>query len=251
MKMGISSEERRMWGVAVLLAATVFVGLVLLFRMPEPAAKQATDSKNAASKGGISMGLTRLDTVSGDALLNEEATLFDPTPMFLPTEWNVGRNVLPDNLIRHTDRAFENYQPKLTFGEVGLALAFPAAIVVPAKASEALALLEPQQPFLGIGRTDPVINGLADRGARVEVIAASDGHQILSLMVPMEQVTQSVWRPVEFLLAVDATGLIGPPALMVRSGDERLDLLFQDLLVNTLRIGERLSPGVYRVCVGP
>jgi hypothetical protein len=251
MKMSLDREERRMWGLAVLLAAIVFAGLLLLFRMPEQATKPATESAHTALQGGITMGLTRLDPVSGDALLNEEAMLFDPTPMFLPTEWNVGRKALPNNLIRHTDRVFENYNPKLTFSEVGLALAFPAVIEVPTKVSEALALLEPQQPFLGIGRTDPSIQNLTGRGARVEVISASDGHQIMSLVVPVDQLTLSVWRPLEFLLAVDAAGLIGPPAIMNRSGDERLDLYIQDLLVNTLRIGGRLSPGVYRVCVGP
>ena len=197
------------------------------------------------------MGLTRLDPAAGDAILVEEATLFDPTPLFLPTEWNVAYNTLPVSIIRDIGRSFEDYPPRLGFNEVGLGLAFPATVEVPAKVAEVLPMLGRQQPYSGLGRTDPVITPLPARGARVDVVSAKDGSQALSLVVPVEQLNQSVWQPLEFLLAVDAAGLIGPPVLMAQSIDEQLNKIFQDLLAKVLRLGDRLPPGVYQVCVGP
>jgi len=124
-------------------------------------------------------------------------------------------------------------------------------VEVPAKAAEVLPMLGRQQPYSGMGRTDPAIAPLPTRGARVDVVSARDGSQTLSLVVPVEQLSRAVWQPLEFLLAVDAAGLIGPPVLMAQSSDEQLSKIFQDLLVKGLRLGDRLPPGVYQVCVGP
>lgn len=240
--------DRRSWAAAALIAAVMVAGLVLLFRGHE----RPIESKESPKiESGVSMGLTRLDPAAGDALLVEEATLFDPTPLFLPTEWNVSHNTLPVNIMRDIGRAFEDYPPRLGFNEVGLGLDFPATVEVPAKVTEVLPMLGRQQPYSGVGRTDPVISPLPTRGAQVEVISAKDGSQALSLVVPVEQLDRNVWQPIEFLLAVDAAGLIGPPVLMAQSSDELSNRFFQDLLVKGLRLGERLPPGVYQVCVGP
>jgi hypothetical protein len=51
--------------------------------------------------------------------------------------------------------------------------------------------------------------------------------------------------------AVDAAGLVAPAAITRRSGFEDVDSYFQNFLVQTLRVGERLSPGFYRISVGP
>ncbi len=248
MKADTDRGDRRSWGAAALIAAVMVVGLVLLFRGPE----RAREPKESPTvEAGVSMGLTRLDPAAGDALLVEEATLFDPTPMFLPTEWNVSHNTLPVSVMRDIGRAFEDYPPRLGFNEIGLGLDFPATVEVPAKVTEVLPMLGRQQPYSGLGRTDPVIAPLPMRGARVDVISAKDGSQALSLVVPVEQLDRNVWQPLEFLLAVDAAGLIGPPVLMAQSSDEQSNRFFQDLLAKILRLGDRLPPGVYQVCVGP
>jgi len=239
---------RRSWGVAALIAAVMVAGLVVLFRGHERATEPMESPKVEA---GVTMGLTRLDPAAGDALLIEEATLFDPTPLFLPTEWNVSYNTLPVSIIRDIGRSFEDYPPRLGFNEIGLGLDFPATVEVPAKVSEVLPMFGRQQPYSGLGRTDPVIVPLPARGARVDVISAKDGSQALSLIVPVEQLAQKVWQPLEFLIAVDAAGLIGPPVLIAQSSDEQSNRFFQDLLAKILRLGERLPPGVYQVCVGP
>ncbi len=55
----------------------------------------------------------------------------------------------------------------------------------------------------------------------------------------------------EFLAAVDPAGLVGPPVLMLRSDAADVEAYFGRYLADTLRVGQRLSPGFYRICVGP
>lgn len=233
------------------IAFVVVFGVAALFQIPERIIPKEDERSPVDGPGGVSMGLTRLDPNAGNVLLNEEAMLFDPTPLFLPTEWNVGHNTLPDNLIRDIGHSFKDYPAQLTFDEVGVALGFPAPVEVPAKVTDALPMLGRQQPFAGMGRTGAPVAVLPERGARVEVMAVRDGVQALSLTVPVGQVPAGLWQPMEFLLAVDAAGLVGPPVLMAQASDERLGATLQEMLAKTLHLGERLGPGIYRVCVGP
>jgi hypothetical protein len=39
--------------------------------------------------------------------------------------------------------------------------------------------------------------------------------------------------------------------VMSRSGVDEVDSYFSKYLVHTLRVGERLEAGIYRICVGP
>jgi hypothetical protein len=59
----------------------------------------------------------------------------------------------------------------------------------------------------------------------------------------------------EFLILVSNAGIVGEPVLMTGSRweevDEEVDAFFRSYLVKTFRLGERLSPGRYRVLVGP
>lgn len=245
------SSERRTWALSAGIALVLVVGVVALFRFPKPSDPKEDATTSTDGPGGVSMGLTRLDPHAGNVLLNEEAMLFDPTPLFLPTEWNVGHNTLPDNLIRDIGHSFSDYPAQLTFNEVGVALGFPAPVEVPAKVTDVLPMLGRQQPFAGLGRTDATVAVLRERGARVEVTAVRDGAEALSLTIPIGQVPADLWQPMEFLLAVDAAGLVGPPVLMVQASDERLGATLQEMLAKTLHLGERLGPGIYRVCVGP
>ncbi|MBX3749619.1 MAG: hypothetical protein KF897_05985 [Opitutaceae bacterium] len=233
------------------IAGVVVFGVAALFRSPETVKDEGDMGNFTGGRGGVTMGLTRLDPNAGNALLNEEAMLFDPTPLFLPTEWNVGHNTLPDNLMRDMGHSFHDYPAQLTFNEVGVALGFPAPVEVPAKVTDVLPMLGRQQPFAGMGRTDAAVATLPERGARVDVMAAKDGAEALSLTIPVEQLPTGLWQPMEFLLAVDAAGLVGPPVLMVQASDERLVATLQEILAKTLHLGERLGPGIYRVCVGP
>jgi hypothetical protein len=51
--------------------------------------------------------------------------------------------------------------------------------------------------------------------------------------------------------AIDPTGLAAPLTITTRSGVDEVDAYFQNFLARTLRVGERLAPGFYRISVGP
>jgi hypothetical protein len=53
-------------------------------------------------------------------VLRERAELFDPTPLFFPTEWNFGQQVFQETLRRQPGRIFGSFEPKLTFAEQSL-----------------------------------------------------------------------------------------------------------------------------------
>ena len=55
----------------------------------------------------------------------------------------------------------------------------------------------------------------------------------------------------EFIAAVDTAGLVGPLVPTVRSTDADVDDYFGRYLAETLRVGQRLAPGFYRISVGP
>lgn len=253
MKSLINKEERKTWGVAAGVSVVIIALVLALVRFGmKPTGETALVAPSEPAVAKVpKVGLTRLDGAEGDTVLQEEALFFDPTPLFLPTEWNVAQNTLPDNLIRGSGQIFQNYAPKLTFGETDLTLSFPPPVLVPAKPAGALAMLEPDQPFAGMGRTERKVPELAARGAVVEITAAGDGRRQSTLTVDTAGITAGSWRPLEFLVEVNAAGLVGPPVLIAQSGVEEVDGYFQNLLVKTLHVGERLAPGAYRICVGP
>jgi hypothetical protein len=59
------------------------------------------------------------------------------------------------------------------------------------------------------------------------------------------------WQPAEFLVSVTVSGILGRPVETASSDLEDVDVFFRDYLAKTLRLGERLPPGNYRVVVGP
>ena len=186
------------------------------------------------------------------SLRRNEAALTDPTPLFLPTEWNAGQNALPASAQREPGGSFQGYPAKLAFAEEGLSLSFPTEVVIPSGPADALASDRLGQSFPGVGRTDQVISQLSNRKAFIEIQAAGSGQRILTqALADANPPGGSGWWPLEFLVAVDAMGLVGPPMLTESSRVSMVDAYFQNYLVKTLHAGERLAPGYYRICIGP
>lgn len=239
------TATRSHWGWGTAGAVVVVAALPVLFRAPHAAAPAAPPREIKV----------RLDS---NPALRDEAAIFDPTPLFLPTKLNAAPRPLD---LPPPGAAFPDYQPRLGFAEMELkldALALPAPIGVPPRPQTApgavLALPAPGALGLGFGRTDAAVTELKPRGGFVEITAAGDGRRLLSQPLP-EAVRppggDKPWQPLEFVAAVDAAGLVGPPVPTVRSGVEEVDTYFQNYLARTLRVGERLPPGFYRICVGP
>jgi hypothetical protein len=179
-----------------------------------------------------------------------ETMLQDPTPLFLPTEFNSSR---VDFIPREPSGAFAGFPPKLTFSDAELELHLPPPTVIPATPADALAGDPPGAPFLGFDRADPIVEPISPRAAYVEIVEAGTGRRVFGTPVTDAHppTTPVPWQPMEFMAAVDSTGLVGPVVPTMRSGVGDVDAYFGRYLADTLRVGQRLPPGFYRILVGP
>jgi hypothetical protein len=113
--------------------------LAFLVKVPEPHLQEV-------GKPPPSVGIL-------DPVIVKATMLSDPTPLFLPTQFNSSRR---DYVAREPGGAFSGFPPKLTFDEAQLDLQLPSSSSIPASPAEALAGDPPGAPFLGFGRRDPV-----------------------------------------------------------------------------------------------
>jgi hypothetical protein len=237
----------RAWIGVVAIAVLVLVLVVQLFRIP---------AGPVATKGGAAaaapVGLVRLQDQE-DRLLREDATLRDPTPLFLPTRWNAAENALPADARRGAGlSAFVGYAAKLSFPETAVELQLPAVVTLPARPAESLEAGQPSRPLQGLGETDEPAPSLEPRPAFVEVVAAGDGRVMIAQpLVDARPPGEFNWQPLEFLIAVDRGGVVRPPVLTTSSRFANVDGYFQEYLAKELHLGARLTPGFYRVCFGP
>ena len=57
-----------------------------------------------------------VETATSDQILRERAELFDPTPLFFPTERNYGPEPLAAGSLRQPGQVFGSFEPKLPAG---------------------------------------------------------------------------------------------------------------------------------------
>ncbi|MEO6569646.1 MAG: hypothetical protein ABIO94_12845 [Opitutaceae bacterium] len=230
------------WALSAVIAVTG-VGLVAaLFRIPETMAFSPPRATSARV-------LLRADE-GFDAAFDEQKILADPTPLFLPTKWNAARKE-----VRRPEPGamFESFPPSdiASALEQGLKAKFPNPVNVPATTVEALAD-SPGSLFAGIARGEGKAPTLDPRAAFVKIVAAGTGQAVLQqTLLEARPPGDGPWQPMEFLGRVDAVGFVGTLTVTRQSGVEGVDDYFRRYLVQTLRIGQRLAPGVYRISVGP
>ena len=240
MTMKTHAGRQYTWVLAAGGALLVLAAVLLLFRAP--------DTRRVGTIKTVSAPVATVRLIKFTA---NDAALTDPTPLFLPTEWNAGQNALPGDTKREPGGSFRGYPSKLAFAETELNLDFPAVVALPLRPADALAADRTGQSFLGVGQTDKNGTQLAVRKAFIEIVRASDGQRLFGQPVTDANLPEGAWQPMEFLVAVDAMGMVGPPILTESSRAITVDGYFQNYLVKTLHAGQRLPPGFYRVCVGP
>lgn len=242
------------WWVAALTVIFFGAGLAVLLRPPAPDVPPPTKPKVVPK-----VGVARLDEGSAGRLLREQATIFDPTPLFLPTKWNAGQQPLPASVEHQPGQVFHSFRPQLVFEKSSLHLPIPRARVLPKSPIELLK--QPtRDPFLGFDRRDQELVPLPARYGIVEVLRVEDGKLVFSqeLNKPIVAADKSSnWQPLEFLAVVTVTGLLGRPVMLPMEGlpgNAATENMVSDLrhyLSADLHLGERLEPGTYRVVVGP
>lgn len=193
--------------------------------------------------------LTGRGGAANQRILQERATFFDPTPLFLPTAYNYGQGGLPRRLQRQPGQVFGNFAPKMNFEESALPAYASETGAAPENLSELLSRAN-EAPFAGFGETGEALGTAQRREAFVEVKSLA-GESLTRHVLQEAALPRQEFGPLEFVVAVGAAGVIAQPTLMASSGWEEIDVFFRDYLVKTYRLGERLSPGRYRVLIGP
>ena len=165
---------------------------------------------------------------------------------------SAGENALPHDQRREPGSSFSDFPPKFAFEAADLKWKLPPPVAVPQRPAEAFATDKPRRPFVGFGETDLKVAPLALRGAFVKVAAEDDGRVVLAEALPTAKPPgDSAWEPMEFLVAIDRSGVVSPPVVTESSRVAAVDEYFQDFLTEKLHVGDRLGPGFYRVSVGP
>jgi hypothetical protein len=230
------TPSRRVWAFASIAGVVVFVWLAFLVRVPAPPAPPAHTPRHSP------VGIV-------DPVALQGSMLFDLTPLFLPTEFNSSRK---EYVPREPGAAFTGFPFKKTFADSGLELHLSPAAAVPENPAEALVGDPPGAPFIGFGRNDLKVEPLPLRGAYVEIVDAGSGRRVFGeALLDAHPPSSAPWKPMEFIAAVDTAGLVGPVVPTVRSGVGDVDDYLTRYLEETLRVGQRLSPGFYRISVGP
>ena len=265
------TKRRWVWSAGV--AALVAVLFLILFSMSHPPA-----SAPAAPRARPAIELAERRDKSA---LDDEATLLDPMPLFQPTRWNTAQQAVAPP---EPGGTFQSYrvpanwifvETDLKLGRVvatdavGKAVAskklltsldLPEPVAVPEKPAEALAAGLPGPLVVGFGRTDQPVAALPGHGATVDIVAVGTGRMALpphemalvqALAADARPPGGRSWQAMEFLATVDSAGLAAPLMTTARSGVEEVDSYFQNFVARTLRVGDRLAPGFYRISVGP
>jgi hypothetical protein len=224
------------WTLVAIAGVLVLVCVAFLIRIPEPRAP-------APVAAVPSVGFV-------DPVVTMGTLLRDPTPLFLPTDFNSSRK---DYTPREPVGSFAGFDPKFAFADAELVLGLPPAATVPSSPAEALSGDPPGAPYMGFDRSDVVVEPVSPRIAYVDIVNAESGRSVFAAPItdahpPPASVP---WQPMEFIAAVDAAGLVGPVVPTARSGVDDVDAYFSVYLSETLRVGQRLAPGFYRISVGP
>ena len=247
MILGRITIKRRVWvGLGFMLLATTAWWLWTRAKPPTQAA--ILPAKPAFVR------LAGNGSGTDDRILRERAELFDPTPLFFPTEWNYGQSQLPDSLQRQPGQVFENFPPHLTYLEQDIKGYGTEAAAGPERLADVL-VQGNESPFGGMGQIDIQRPALPERSCFLEVRGFLDEKDIIQQPLNDIVLPRSDFAPMEFLIVVSTAGVVGEPVLMPGSKweevDEEVGAFFRSYLVKTFRIGERLNPGRYRVLIGP
>lgn len=250
MRLGKYEVKRRVW-VGLVFALIVTGGWWEWTRARPPAVTTPVSQKQPLVRIGSGRGM-------GDGVMNERAQLFDPIPLFFPTEWNFGQSPLRESIRRQPAQVFASFEPKLTFEDQNMKSYGTEDLVVPEKMTDVLAQGN-EAPFAGMGQIDVRRPALAERTGFLEVRGLFDGKVVISQALAGLKLPRLDFDPLEFLVVVSSAGIVGEPVMVhwsspdsvATGGSEEVEVFIRSYLVKTFRLGERLHPGRYRVLVGP
>lgn len=236
-------------GVAIVIAV-VLVALLALAATRLRIPKKTTETKpqNSAATAVV------VKRVESDSTLHQEVELYDPKPLFLPTAINSSDPALPSVLHREPGNMFRSIAPRFNFPEYEMKVVLPEPIAVPANPGQAARVGETPVPFYGLGYVNYPFTPLNPRLAFLEVVQVGTGKVVLSSPLKLksgENFPAAEWKPLEMMVAVEASGLVGEPAITSGSESEEIDNFFRTLVTRDFCLGARLAPGFYALRIGP
>ena len=182
--------------------------------------------------------------------MRERAEYFDPSPLFFPTDWNFGQGALRERLKRQPGQIFGSEVPKFIFGEPNIKSYSSEPVTLTGNLADVVSSGN-EAPLAGIGEKDLKASALSGRAGFLEITSLRDGKTIMARPLGEIPGLQGDLVPLEFLVAVSSAGLVADPVLMTGSGREELEVFLRTYLAKTFHVGERLSPGMYRILIGP
>ncbi len=243
MSFALPTVKRRVW-VGILVCVAGVVSWTWWVRGQQ----KLTRSETRAAQPFVQ--LAGAGSTSTNRILQERAEMMDPTPLFFPTDWNYGQRPLNAERLRQPGQVFGLYEPKLTVNEQGLALFGAETIQVPQQPTDLL-VQGNEVPFAGMGQVDRKLTTLPVRAGYLEIRRFGDEKIVEEKpLTGGVQFPRTDFAPVEFLVIVGVGGLIGDPILLSGSGWDEVDAYLRNYLSTSYRLGERLSPGRYRVLIG-
>ena len=255
------AEHKRLAALVLVALVALVAGVSLIVRIVRlPAPPQArTAQVDAAS----ALNLARAGANQRGQILDEEARLFDPTPLFLPTPYTSSQVDNPAILRHEPGQSFPPMPPRFEYPDDSFAITIPNPLPVPAQPVDVLDYGRTPTPYAQFGRIEHPEKPLPSRMAQLEVVQMKTGRTVLAfplaqpatdtaLALP-ESFATGKWEPLEFMVVLDVAGLVGAPTLVEGSGSSEVDDFFASYLVNNLRIGARreLTAGFYILRVGP
>lgn len=230
--------------LAISIVGAVFVMRFVRLLSPSPAAAPVDRPLRVESTNGVPM----------DRALREQADLFDPRPLFLPTKFNSSQPDLPRRVRREPGQIFQAFPDEPVFAKDTLDLPTGELVAVPTTPIEAAETGKIANPYFDLGQRERAETPLPGRLACLEIDQAGTGRRVLTVSIPLPEKTvlpTVLWHPIELLAQVDDAGLIGPPTFVTGSGFEEVDTFFRQFLARGFHLGERLTSGIYVVKIGP
>ena len=230
--------DRRSFWISSLLGAMGLAGVtIILFKTPS--SEQKPDQLSRASV---------TPNIALRRVVLEDAVLLDKTPLFLPTDLNTA---IKEVSLPKTGGIFSDFPPIFAFSEsdVGFGAMRAAESVL---VNDALELASGAPVALGFGRGLEQANEVDPRRFYLDMLSAKDGARVFREILTFDPPRgNAIWRPIEFMALIGSVGLDGPLIPIARSGSDEVDAYFSDFLARKLKRGAKLSPGTYRLIVGP
>ena len=229
--------EQRLW-IWSLLGALGLAGVTItLFITPFSGQKSDQVSRSSVASN---IALKRV--------ISEDAVLLDKTPLFLPTDFNTA---VKDVSLPKTGGIFSDFPPIFAYSESDVGFGGMRAAET-AFVNDALGLAGGAPVALGFGRGFDQTTAVDPRRFHLDILSVKDGARIFrEILISDPPLGNSIWRPIEFVALIGSVGLDGPLIPIARSGSDDVDEYFSYFLARKLKRGAKLSPGTYRLIVGP